>query len=280
MSLHQDIRYAVRGLHKNPGFAILAVLTLALGIGANTAMFTVIRAVFLAPLAFPHADRLVALWPRNQGVRELASAANFVDWVARNSVFEELGTWPSSSGIPTAFNVIHNGAATRVRGSYVSSGFFRTLSVQPVLGRTFLPEEDRVLDHRAAVLSHAYWQQQFYADPDILGKTVEVDTFRGGVYTIVGVMPARFEYPRAIDIYLPMAFWGGGPLPAPDSGGRCCPWFSVIGRLKPGISLERAQSEMSGIAAGLSRRYPNGPRTTDIRLRCATIWSATGARGC
>src|SRR5262245_4985665 len=171
--MQHDLRYAARGLRKHPGFTLMAVLTLALGIGANTAMFTVIRAVFLSPLPYPREDRLVELWPRNQDLtRELASPANFVDWATQNSVFEELGAWPSSSGIPTSFNVVLNNAASRVRGSYVSSGFFRTLGVQPVLGRTFLPEEDRVLDHRGAVLSHGYWQRQFLGDPAILGKTI------------------------------------------------------------------------------------------------------------
>ena len=267
LRMQHDLRYAIRGLRKNPGFTLLAAVTLALGIGANTAMFTIVRAVFLTPLPFPHESRLVALWSRNRDhARELASPANFVDWSAQNSTFEELGAWPSSSGIPTAFNVIRNSAATRIRGSYVSSGFFRTLGVQPVLGRTFLPGEDRALDHRVAVLSHGYWQRQFQADPAILGKTIEVDTFRGGTYIIVGVMPPRFDYPRAIDIYLPMAFWGAGPLPPPDSAGRCCPWFSVIGRLKPGVSLERAQSEMSAMARRLTERYPKGPRTTDVLI--------------
>ena len=262
-----DFRYAARGLRKNPEFSLLAVLTLALGIGANTAIFALIRAVFLAPLPYPHEERLVAVWSYSQEhARERTSPANFVDWAAQNAVFEELGAWPSSAGIPGDFNVILNGAATRVRGSYVSSGFFRTLGAQPILGRTFLPEEDRALDHRALVLGHGYWQRQFEGDPAILGKIIEIDTFRGGLYTIVGVMPPRFDYPRPVDLYLPMAFWGAGPLPATDSPGRCCSWFSVIGRLKPGVPIERAQSEMTAIARRLSARYPDGPRTTMVRV--------------
>src|SRR5215471_3010605 len=148
-----DFRHAGRGLRKNPGFTMLAVVTLALGIGPNTAVFALIRAVFLAPLPYPDQERLVALWSLSQDhTRERTSPANFVDWVAQSSAFKELGAWPSAAGIPGDFNVILNGAATRVRGSYVSSGFFRTLGAQPILGRTFLPEEDRALDHRALVL--------------------------------------------------------------------------------------------------------------------------------
>ena len=276
-----DLSYALRGLRRSPGFTLVAGLTLALGIGANTAMFSVIRAAFLAPLPFPQPDRLVALWPRNaEGARELATPAGFVDWSEQSGVFEALGAWPSGADIPSAFNVTGSGAAERVRGIYVSSGFFRALGVQPALGRTFLAAEDRALDHRAAVLSHGYWQARFHGDPAILGKTIEVDTFRGGVYTVVGVMPPRFDYPRPVDVYLPIAFWGGGPLPAPNAAARCCAWFSVIGRLKPGVSAERAQSEIGAIAQRLDRRQVQvvplrreivGERRTGLLLLFAAV---------
>src|SRR5262249_22807844 len=148
-----------------------------------------------------------------------------------------------------AFNIIgRDGSAERVRGVYVSSGFFRTLAAQPVLGRTFFREEDRLRDHRSAVLSHRYWQQRFGGDRGILGQPIEVDTFRGGVYNIVGVMPAGFDFPPDTQISLPIAFWGGGPLPAVDAADRCCGWFNVIGRLNRGVTRERAQGEMKAIA--------------------------------
>ncbi len=234
MSSWQDFRYAVRTLKKSPSFTILGGATLALGIGANTAMFSVVRATFLTPLPFPQEERLVMLWQSNpeQGVaRELVSPANFVDWDAQNTIFEEVGAWPSSSDIVTAFNIRWRDSSERVRGTYVSSGFFRALGVQPLLGRAFLPEEDRLRDHRAAILSHSYWRTRFGADLGTLGKTIEVDTFRGGVYTIVGVMPANFDFPPGVEVFLPIAFWGGGPLPASDAAGRCCAWFSVVGRV-------------------------------------------------
>ncbi len=269
MSLWQDFRYAVRTLRKSPGFTLVAALTLALGIGANTAMFSVIRAVFLRPLPIPNEERLVTLWQSNpeKGIaRGLVSPANFVDWEAQNGVFEPLGAWPGLSDSVVAFNVVGKDGAERVRGMYCSSGFFRTLGVQPLLGRTLFPEEDRRRDYRSAVVSHSYWQERFGGDPAILGKTLDVDTFRGGVYTIVGVMPASFDFPTGTQIFLPMAFWGGGPLPGPDAAERCCSWFNVVGRLKPGVTLERAQSEMTTIARRISDRHPEAGRVTEVQV--------------
>ena len=151
MSSWQDFRYAVRTLKKSPGFTILAGLTLALGVGANTAMFSVVRATFLTPLPFPQEERLVMLWQSNpeQGIaRELVSPANFVDWDAQNTIFEEVGAWPSSSDIVTAFNIRWKDSSERVRGTYVSSGFFRALGVRPLLGypwlKRYLAAGDRV----------------------------------------------------------------------------------------------------------------------------------------
>jgi hypothetical protein len=166
----------------------------------------------------------------------------------------------------TDFNVSREESSERVRGAYVSSGLFRALGVQPLLGRTFVPEEDRLRDHRAAILSHSYWRKRFGADPGILGRTLEVDTFRGGAYTIIGVMPANFDFPSGTEIFLPIAFWGGGPLPAWDAVGRCCSWFSVVGRLKPGVSMQRAGLEMTALARRISDRHPAGGRVTEVQL--------------
>jgi predicted permease len=240
-------------------------------------MFSVIRAAFLTPLPFPQEDRLVMLWQSrpDQGIaRELVSPANFVDWNSSNRVFQDMGTWPAVSDSVTAFNVKGHDSSERVNGMYVSAGFFRTLGVQPLLGRTFLPEEDRLRDHRSAVVSHAYWRERFGGDPAILGKTIEVDTFRGGVYTIVGVMPAEFDFPRGTQIFLPIAFWGGGPLPPVDASQRCCAWFSVVARLKLGVTLEQARQEMTALAGGISRRHPSGgsaPRIAVTPLRTGML---------
>ena len=264
MSVGLDLRYAIRALRNRPTYTILAGLTLALGIGANSAMFSVMRAAFLTSLPFPDDEKLVMVWQSNpeRGVaRELVSPANLVDWDAQNTVFEGLGAWPSSSDIVTDFNVTRGDTSERVRGTYVTSGFFRALGVQPLLGRTFVPEEDRRRDHRAAIVSYSYWKLRLGGDAGVLGRTIEVDTFRGGVYTIVGVMPSNFDFPSGAEIFLPMAFWGGGPLPPGDAAGRCCSWFSVIGRLKPGVSLERAGLEMTALARRISDRHPGSGGT-------------------
>jgi putative ABC transport system permease protein len=269
MSIWLDFRCAVRTLAKSPNSTILAGLALALGIGANAAMFSIVRAAFLTSLPFPNEERLVMMWqssPQRGVSRELVTPANFVDWDAQNAIFEALGAWPSSSGSVSDFNVSLGQSSERVRGSYVSSGFFRALGVQPLLGRTFVPEEDRLRDHRAAILSHAYWQMRFGADAAVLGKTIEVDTFRGGVYTIIGVMPANFDFPSGAQIFLPMAFWGGGPLPAEDAVNRCCSWFSVVGRLKPNVNLQRARLEMTTLARRISDSHSEGGRVTEVQL--------------
>jgi len=269
MSVWLDFRYAVRTLRKSRTYTVVAGLTLALGIGANTAMFAVMRATLLRSLPFAAEERLVMLWPRNpeRGIsRELVSPANFVDWDAENSIFEALGAWPNTSDTVTRFNVRSGTSIEPVRGAYVSSGLFRVLGVQPLLGRTFLPEEDRARGHRAAILSYPSWRIRFGADPGILGKTIEVDTFRGGVYTVAGVMPPGFDFPSGAEILLPVAFWGGGPLPPVDAPGRCCAWFSVIGRLKPGISIERARLEMTALARRISERHPSGGKVTEVQV--------------
>ena len=267
MSVGLDLRYAIRALRNRPAYTILAGLTLALGIGANSAMFSVMRAAFLTSLPFPDDEKLVMVWqssPERGVARELVSPAVFVDWDTQNTVFEGLGAWPSATDV-TEFNVTRGDASERVRGTYVTSGFFRTLGVQPLLGRTFMQEEDRSRDHRAAIVSYSYWKLRLGGDAGVLGKTIDVDTFRGGVYTIVGVMPSNFDFPGGSEIFLPMAFWGGGPLPPVDAAGRCCPWFSVIGRLKPAVSLERAGLEMTALTRRISERHP-GSGGTEVRV--------------
>lgn len=269
MSVWLDFRYAVRTLRKSRTYTVVAGLTLALGIGANTAMFAVMRATLLRSLPYPAGDRLVVLWqssPERGISRQLVSPANFVDWDAENSVFEALGAWPNTSDTVTRFNVRRGNSIEPVPGAYVSSGLFRVLGVQPLLGRTFLPEEDRARGHRAAILSYPSWRIRFEADPGILGKTIEVDTFRGGVYTITGVMPPGFDFPSGAEILLPVAFWGGGPLPPVHAPGRCCSWFSVIGRLKPGVTIERARLEMTVLARRISERHPSGGRFAEVQV--------------
>jgi putative ABC transport system permease protein len=289
-----DLRFAARGIGRNPGFAILIVLTMALGIGANTAMFGVIRAVFLRPLPFPAPERLVTIWegdPERSIVERRLTPANFVDWEARNSVFEAMGALPNWTGASWAFNVASaEGGLEQIKGIYASSGFFRVLGIRPVLGRSFTPEDDRRQGARTVILSDSYWRRRFHADSTVLGKTLEVDTFRGGKFTIVGVMPEGFEFPHEAQIWLSLADWGGGPMPGPDAGNRCCAWYTTLARLKPGVSRERARAELTTIARGISARYPQSSRVTDVTIaplretlvggRRLALYALFGAVGC
>lgn len=264
-----DLRSSIRSLYRNPGFAALVIATMALGIGANTAMFGVIRAVLLRPLPFPGQERLVTLWETDveRGVRQRRlTPANFVDIEAQSGIFEAMGALPNWEGKAWIFNIVSKDGMNRVPGIYASSGFFRTLGVAPLLGETFGPEDDRQHGRRRVVISHRFWREQFAGDRGVIGKTLEVDTFAGGAFTVAGVMPESFDFPNGSRIWLSLADWGGGPMPTADAPTRCCAWYAVIARLKPGISLERAESELTAIARRISSRYPASERVMHIEV--------------
>ena len=264
-----DLRAAWRGMTRAPGFAALVVATMALGIGANTTMFGVTRAVFLRPLPFPEPDRLVTVWESDaeRGVtRQRVSAPNFVDWEAQSSVFDAMGTLPNWTGTITMFNVVGRDAIERVPGLYASAGFFRVLGVPPLLGRTLGPEDDRRQGVRQVVISYAYWKAHFGGDTEVLGRTIDVDTFRGGKFTVIGVMPMGFDFPGGTQIWLSLADWGAGPLPPLDAADRCCPWHAVFARLKPGETAERAADELTAIARRIAERHPTAPRVTQVQV--------------
>ena len=186
-----DLKFAFRQLRKNPGFTAAAVLTLALGIGANTALFSVVNGVLLRPLSFQEQDRLVTLWESNpaRGVEQQnVSPPNLADWQTQSSTLEEMAFWTG----PSDFNLVAKDGPEKVRESYASSGLFRVLRVEPQLGRGFLPEEDREKGPPAAVLSHELWQERFGGDPQVIGRSLTVDTFGRRTYNIVGVMPPGF----------------------------------------------------------------------------------------
>ena len=241
-------------LARNPGFTAVAVLTLALGIGANTAIFSVVNAVLLRPLPYHDPDRLVMLWERNpaKGIdQEKVSGPDFIDWRQQNHVFEGMAFWPGWLGA-TEFNLITPDGAEKVGGTYTSSALFSVLGVKPVLGRAFLPEEDNWQGNRAALISHELWQSRFGSDPHVLGRTLTVDSYGRRDYTIIGVMPPGFRFPSQCDLWLP-AGWMGVHL----GERRSAHWHSVIARLKPGITLARAQSEMSAVQARIAQDHPN-----------------------
>lgn len=245
----KDLKFACRQLVKDRGFTAVVVLTLALGIGANTTIFSVINGVLLKPLPYPEPDRLVALWERSpvRGVeQERASGPDYLDWRAQNTVFSEMAAVPGWVGSED-FNLLLPDATLKVRASYASASLFRTLSTQPLLGRPLLPEEDRKEGSRAAVLGYGLWQQRFGGDSNVIGRTLTVDTYGRRDYTIVGVMPPGFGLPSECQLWLPLG-WMGVTL----DERRSAHWYNVIARLKPGVTLVRARAEMNAIQARLS----------------------------
>ncbi|HEV8337432.1 MAG TPA: ABC transporter permease [Candidatus Polarisedimenticolia bacterium] len=242
----QDLRHALRVLGKSPGFALMIVLTLALGIGANTALFSILNGVLLRPLPYPHPDRLVMIWDdwskRGGPEREWTNPATFYDWRDQGKSFESmaaLNEWtPTLTG---------EGEPERLTGAVVTRGMLATLGVAPALGRDFLPAEDVPDAARAVLLSHGLWQRRFGGSPGILGAGL---TLNGIPCTVIGVMPAGFRFPVVPGAEL----WS--PMQAARTG-RGNAVIRIVGRLKPGVTLERAQSEMSVVARRLADQYPD-----------------------
>ncbi len=250
--LWQDLRYGLRMLWKNPGFTLIAILALALGIGANTAIFSVVNTVLLRPLPYKDPDRLVMVWEDNtkKGFpRDTPAPANFIDWRDQNQVFEGMAAIAEQS-----FNLTGIGEPERIDGRRVSASLFPLLGVEPQLGRAFLPEEDSPGGSRVVILSYGLWQRRFGSDVNITGKPL---TLNGESYTVVGVMPPHFQFPSREDqLWVPIAFTSQG---AANRGGH---YLEVIARTKPGITLEQAQAAMNTIAARLQQQYPD--QNTDI----------------
>jgi putative ABC transport system permease protein len=254
-TLWQDLRYGVRMLLKKPGFTLIAVITLALGIGANAAIFSVVNAVLLRPLPFKDPDRL--MWIRETKLPQFpefsVSPGNFLDWRKQNTVFERL---VAVSGM--SFNMVGTGDPEQIRGMKVTDGFFALLGAQPQLGRDFLPEEDQPGRDSVVILSHGLWQRRFGGDPKILNQTLMLS---GQIYTVIGVMPATFRFGGAdLDLWKPMAFT---TQEAQNHGGH---WLSVIGRLKPGATEDQARTEMVAIAGRLAAQYPDANTGWSLKL--------------
>jgi hypothetical protein len=195
----QDFRFAFRQLLKNPGFATVAVLTLALGIGATTTVFSVVKGVLLRPLNYPGSERIVHIWesdPERGLSRANTSPANFVDWRRESTAFEAIAFSAEHAGnISRSFVLTGEGGAERLRGRFVPTNFFRVFGVAPMLGRSFLPEEEERGANRVVVLGHRLWQDRFGADPDIIGKSITLENQGRHTWEVVGVMPPGFNYP-------------------------------------------------------------------------------------
>lgn len=245
--LLQDLRYGLRGLARSPGFTAAAVLTLALGIGANTAMFSLVDAVLLRPLPYPEPERLVRVWAVNpeSGMTEAnLNPLDFADYRRQARGFSDL----AALATPT-FTLNGGGEPERVRGARVSANFFRMFGARPALGRGFEPRDEQPGAEPVAVLSHGLWERRYHSDPAIAGKTIVLDD---APVTVVGVLPGEFRAPASEDDP-PQVF---RPLQVEERMGRGGHWLPVFGRLADGITPERAQAEMDALAQGLEREHP------------------------
>jgi putative ABC transport system permease protein len=247
--LLQDLRYALRQLRKSSGFAAVAVATLALGIGANTAIFSVVNGVLLRPLAFANPGRLVRVWhvppPASfPGMTTFSvSAANYLDWERQNHVFDSMANYGYRG-----FTLTGSDKPEQVDACAATSGFFSTLGVQPALGRLFLPEEDQPGHSNVVVLSHRLWQEHFGSNPNIVGHDIQMD---GRSYLVAGVMPANFQFPDFAQMWTPMA-WTDREKAVRGNHNSV-----VVARLKPGVDLKQAQAEMNTISSRLQQLYPD-----------------------
>ncbi len=279
-TLRGDLRYAVRKLARSPGFTAVAVLTLALGIGANSAIFSVVNAVLLRPLNYEDPEGLVMVWernvPRNQH-RNVVASVNFAAWREQNRVFEDMAAM-----FGTGATLIEGGDPERIQAAVVSPNFFQILRAAPQHGRVFLPEEGETANAQVVVLSHGFWQRRYAGSTDVVGRTLSLS---GDPHTIVGVMPASFKGVR-FGSMSEKDLWA--PLPwAWAQGYRGRAWM-VVARLRPGVPLEGAQAEMSTIASRLEQEhdYNDGWGVNvvplreqvvgDVRLALLVLLSAVG----
>jgi putative ABC transport system permease protein len=245
--LWQDLRYGARMLLKNLGFTLIAVLTLALGIGANTAIFSVVNAVLLSSLPYAEAERLVQLAERSrEGARFNVAYPNFEDWRVRAQSFEGMASIRDQS-----FNLTGVDRPTQLLGRTVNWNFFSLLGIQPQLGRSFRAADDHYGAERTAILSHAMWQDRYGGDLSVIGKAVLLN---GDPYTVIGVLPPGFEYFRKDDVYVPIGLFLKPNTGLTDRGSRLR--LYAVARLKPGVTLAQANSEMAALATQLAQEYP------------------------
>jgi putative ABC transport system permease protein len=244
-TLLKDLRFGLRSLLKNPGFTAVAALALALGIGANTAVFSVVNAVLLRPLPFDKPDQLVMIWETNRArnlERSQVSPVITNDWLQQKHIFDDVTAW----WYPSVNLTDSSNEPARVRTIDVTDNFFAVMGVHPFMGRGFLPGEDKAGAERIAILSHKLWQSRFGSDPNIIGKSVALD---GRSYSIVGMMPQGFNFPENTEIWTPL----GWDVTQHNRNAR---FMEVIARLKPGMTVQSAQSEMDALAARLEQEYP------------------------
>jgi putative ABC transport system permease protein len=270
-SFWQDLRFGARGLRKSPGFAIIAVLTLSLGIGTSTLCFNLVRQWVLQAVTFPHSDRLLTAWEidTKKGWTGAASAPDFLDWREQNHAFDGMSAWTIRQ-----FNLTGMDFPERIAGARVSPDFFRTLEVAPVMGRDFRPEEDQPGLGQVALVSYGFWNERFNKDPDLPGKTLLLD---GERFTVIGVMPEDFHFTLMgrTNIWTPLV------LTEREKANRAAGWLNVIARRKSDVSQNAAQQSMSTIAQQIERDYPQTNTNSGILLRSLAeeIGRNTGEQG-
>ena len=267
-NLLQDIRYGIRTLAKNPGFTAVAVLTLALGIGANTAIFSVVENLLLRPLPYPRPDRLVEI--ANSYPPQLPkvglSPGDYADWRRQNASFSEMGTYAK---ITQGFNLTGEGEPQRVTAVYADDGLFPMLGVRPVMGRAFLPEEDQAGSALVVILGHRLWQSRYGGDPGVVGRSISLDNQR---YTIVGVLPAGMQLSRSADLWLPLGQFSD------DLSEHVHHEFVAIARLKPGVSVAQARDEMVRLNQQEAIAFPDAHKNFGVLVEAMQDPSAAQLR--
>ncbi|HXM11402.1 MAG TPA: ABC transporter permease [Terriglobales bacterium] len=255
-TLRQDLRYAIRMLLKSPGFAVIAVLTLALGIGTTTALFSAVNGVLLNPLPYPHSEQLVAVYGSAPGFSQGPVAyLNFLDWQHDARTFSSMATYRNQD-----YNFTGRNEAERLSGYMISAGFFSTLGVQPILGRAFRVDDDQVGAAPVVVLGGGLWQRKFGSSPDIVGKSL---TLNGTSYLVVGVIPSSFTfYGHDRDVYTPIGQWNDPSF----RDRRISVSAHVLGLLKPGVTLPQAKADMDVVARNLAESYPVADKDVGIAL--------------
>lgn len=265
-TLSQDLRYGARMLAKNPGFTAIAVLTLALGIGANTAIFSYLNAWLIKPLPYPRSDRLFILEShdkkRGWTSESLSSTASFLDFQKQNTSFDQTVGWTSWN-----FNLTGDGTPALIEGGRVSWNYFDVLGAKPILGRTFTQDEDGSSAPHVTILSQGLWQSRYASDPKIIGRNIKID---GEAYNVVGVMPGTFQLPLMgiANLWTPLS------LTDKDRADRDSSWFSAFGRLKPGVTHEQASAESSAIFGRLETQFPQ--TNTNLTLLVTSMQDIIG----
>jgi putative ABC transport system permease protein len=287
-----DLRYAIRILRRSPGSTLIAAVTLALGVAGTTTLFSVVYGVLLRPLPYPQPDRIVTIWQRDPAhpqERIRVTPANVADWRDQARVFEDLAFVSAWQGAST-WNLVGRNGHERVVATETSASFFRVFGIAPLLGRVFQDYEDDPGHAPTVVISYAFWQRHFDGDPQVIGRSITIDSYRQRASVVVGVMPPGFDLPDQQDVWLPMGYSQTAPRGSAAAGTRCCPWLHVVARMKPGVSLRQAQAEMDVIADRIARAHPevnfgNGVEIVPLQAQMVgsvrtALWLLFGAVGC